>query len=324
MAFLLAGLGHLSDLSQAYQLRTDHEHQKENIHWTQRAYRLDIYSLKIDLFTAAREDIRGHYHCYECQLDTLLFLNAVLLTFALTVLQFSDAFVPHTEEQCPHCIETEHPWLGILWVWIIAIVFVFPFWSILMLMRCKIRLDNWMESTCSTLNQQRASLFSSSDLSLGSLSPGSTQGSSLPSQSPTEREDPHHDVNQILQSLTAFTVQYKEHFTRTWGAECEPLMVAAKYLLGSSVGLPIGLAGLMFWMFLSNRPGMRWTDSIHFGLLLTLGLLATITTALRSWCFSRCKTQDGQAAPAGHRLNREASISLQSLRATEAPAAAFG
>merc|ERR1740117_2604821 len=104
-------------------------YQKENVSWIRRNYVLDTQAMRLDLLSSAKDEIRAHYETYLTRLDTLLLVTALLWPFGLASLQFSDEFIPQTEDVCGYCIEAKHPWLISVWVWLVDIILFLPMWS---------------------------------------------------------------------------------------------------------------------------------------------------------------------------------------------------
>ncbi|CAJ1344282.1 unnamed protein product [Effrenium voratum] len=109
-------------------------------------------ALRLDLIAALKEDIRDHYANHTAQVDTLLVVTTLLFTFGLATLQFSDPFVLKTKEECEDCVEVMNPAIAYVWIVLVASVLLFPFWSLVMALWCKIQLDRWLRGVSKTLN----------------------------------------------------------------------------------------------------------------------------------------------------------------------------
>mmetsp|Transcript_37507 Transcript_37507/g.86537 ORF Transcript_37507/g.86537 Transcript_37507/m.86537 type:complete len:446 (+) Transcript_37507:85-1422(+) len=148
-------LEQIQNIGQLGELAQGHVHQREQIQWTRRSYALDAHALRLDALDHAKGEIKSHYETYVSRIDTLLLVLALIWPFALNVIQFSDPFVPDVESKG---IAGQHPALFVTWVSLIAIILVLPFWGILMLIRCKLRLDSWLEFALAGVNRERRDL----------------------------------------------------------------------------------------------------------------------------------------------------------------------
>mmetsp|Transcript_44887 Transcript_44887/g.81910 ORF Transcript_44887/g.81910 Transcript_44887/m.81910 type:complete len:436 (-) Transcript_44887:123-1430(-) len=145
-------LEQIQNIGQLGELAQGHVHQREQISWTRRSYALDAHALRLDALDHAKGEIKSHYETYVHRIDTLLLVLALIWPFALNVIQFSDPFVPDVESKG---IAGRYPALFVTWVSLIAIILVLPFWGILMLIRCKLRLDSWLEFALAGVNRER-------------------------------------------------------------------------------------------------------------------------------------------------------------------------
>lgn len=234
---------------------------------------LDAQSLRIDLLVAARDDIRGTYDTYVCRLDTLLLLNTLIFPFALNTLQFSEEFVPRTEIDCADCLEASQVWLGYIWVGMVAVSLVLPFWSILLLLKSKSYLDRWLEFTLSHLHHERRSMLTQQ------LS--SADDNQQPNRGDSSNGDVHAETGQHMLRLSVFLVESQERFCDLWSVQVCPLVTYSNYMLWSSAYMAVALVALMFWIFLFNRKGNQQAEHVLFGLLVIVGLLAPVFWLVR-------------------------------------------
>jgi len=287
---LLAALGHVANLGQFVEIGQGHAHQREQIRWTRRNYALDSQALKIDLLGAARDDVRGTYDTYVERLDSLLLLNALLLPFALNTLQFSDQFVPGLDcldrPDPDSCIEMKHPWLQTLWVYLVGIDLFVPFWSILMLLHCKRKLDSWLQHTLGDLQLMRRGIMNTDIL----------ESSEWTKQVEDQLAE---EQKRVVATLGGFIVDYQEIFMQLWNEECAPLVAIATLLLWASATIAITLTAFMFWIYLADREtkeGARASgDYIHFGILSIIGLGIPLAYFLRVWILGRRRSRSNAA-----------------------------
>lgn len=319
---LLSALGSLSNLGEVLQLGTGHKYQKETMQWTRRNYALDVQALKIDLLGAARDDVRGTYDTYIERLDTLLLLNALLLPFALNTLQFSDEFVPQTEIDCPHCIQATRPWLVYIWVILVGMELILPFWSILLLLRCKTWLDSWLQHTLSELQEMRRNIIRSRDAHtvVSDTAVGNQR-----------EEDVATEQQKIIASLGEFIVDYQDLFGDLWNEQCTPLVFWATRMLWFSAYVAITLTGLMFWIYLFNRDDpQQQPANFHFAWLIVVGLSAPVALVLwEVWCADNEYSSQSASGPIltqflGERLSHPAERVSQGSTVWESATLADG
>eukprot|EP00929_Paragymnodinium_shiwhaense_P045211 TRINITY_DN23127_c0_g1_i1.p1 TRINITY_DN23127_c0_g1~~TRINITY_DN23127_c0_g1_i1.p1 ORF type:complete len:354 (+),score=63.10 TRINITY_DN23127_c0_g1_i1:107-1168(+) len=265
---LLGALGHLANLGQFVEIGQGHVHQREQVRWSQRNYKLDAQALKIDLLGAARDDVRGTYDTFIERLDTLLLLNALLLPFALNTLQFSGDFIPHTETTCElpddDCLEVRHAWLVTVWVYLVGASLIMPFWSLLLLLRCKIQLDDWLSNTLEQLQEIRREIIA--------IDMPSMEGRGNSMDNAAERCAELQE--EIVKKLGSFIVDYQDLFNDLWEGRCASLMYYATRMLIWSTIVAVALVGFMFWLYLSNRRGDDMLHSNrHFAVLMVAALL---------------------------------------------------
>ncbi|CAJ1438952.1 unnamed protein product [Effrenium voratum] len=150
-----AFLDQVQNVGQMVEIGQSHVHQQEQIRWARRAYQLESQSVRLDVFDHVKEEIRSHHDTYMGRIDALLLVLALVWPFGLNTIQFSDPFVPQTEMECEDCIEVQYTWLVGAWIMLLGMILILPFWGILMLIRCKLKLDRWLEYSLARLNQAR-------------------------------------------------------------------------------------------------------------------------------------------------------------------------
>lgn len=261
---LVNAVGHLANIGQFAEIGQSHIYQKEQMQWARRAYGLDSRALRIDLLNSVKDDVRDHHSVHSGRIDTLLLVHTLLLTFALATLQYSDEFVP--QSGCEECAEEMHPWLVICWVYSVGAILILPFWSMVMLIWCKLQLDRWLELSLSKLNLElRISL--------------ATQP--VVPQAPTDykaEESNGHEMLEVVEEavarLSGFVVEHQDSFKKIWGRECRAMTNAAIVFLWVSAVVAISITAGMFWLFLENHMrGAHDSAGTHFAWLMVSGLL---------------------------------------------------
>lgn len=266
---LLQALGHMATAASIGEIAQDAVYQHEQMRWSRRNYALDVQALKIDLLGAARDDVRGTYDTYIERHTTMLLLNGLVLPFALNCLQFSSSFLPHTRQMCEdkdegygddRCIEVQHPWMVTIWSYFVGMELIMPFWSILMLLRCKVWLDTWLQASLDHLQEMRRNIISRSN----------ENGPSVPTTETIKQQEG------LIARVGEFIVDYQDKFASLWNVRCAPLVWFSTMLLWASAYGAIVLCGYMFWIFLVNRRGRQHTAHVHFAVLISIGLLMPI------------------------------------------------
>lgn len=272
-------LGHLGSVAQFVEIGQGHAHQQEQLRWTRRCYVLDTQTLRLDLLSAAKGEIRAHYDIYVGRLDTFLLINALLMPFGLASLQFSGPFILRNGEDgsCDDafggtCIEAEHKWIITFWSWLVALILIFPFWSILMLIRCKLKLDSWLERSLASLNRERR------------ITINNAQGQINANGSKSKEETVHEEMEQVVSRLGGFIVHYQDQFARIWNMECNSMVIAAVVLLWTSAAMAVILVSVMFWIFLYNRTGHQHSSHIHFIAVNALGVAIPVVYIIWHFC----------------------------------------
>lgn len=267
---VLGAVGHLANLGQVAEVGQSRAHQREAMQWAHRAYRLDSRTLRIDLLNAVKEDVRDHYDTYAGRIDTLLLVHTLLLTFALATLQFSDEFVPQRSEDCPACVEAEHPNLVKVWVYLIAAILILPFWCILMLLYCKLKLDGWLEQSVRRLNNELRSTLSSQAFY------DVTHKEKAVQEDRTFGGKDLESVEYAIARLGAFVCDHQDHFQKVWKGECQIMINCTTTLLWVNAVVAVSITAGMFWMFLMNRLDEHRNSANHFLGLMIVGLAAPL------------------------------------------------
>jgi len=279
---LLASLGYLASFGQVAELAQGHVHQREQVQWSRRNYHRDVQALTVDLLGAARDDIRGTYDTYVERVNTLLLLNALLLPFAFSILQFSDKFILQTEDQCAECFEAHNPWVATVWAYLGGFALVLPFWSLLMLFWCKIKTDSWIEKPLEELQKLRKKFVDCS------ADANASPAGSRPLQDTEAYEG-------IVRELGHSMVYHQEEFTGQWERRCAPLVKYATWLLWIASYISVLLVAWMFWIFLLNQQDTE--NSFHFAGVIVVGMLVPVLLFLYDSCRNKEHTPPAPPAP---------------------------
>lgn len=250
---------------QIVEIAQSHVHQREQVHWTKRGFHLDSQSLRLDALDHAKEEIRSHYDTYVGRIDTLLLVLALIWPFALNTIQFSDPFVPQTAEECPDCVEATHKWLITWWVTLMALILILPFWGILMLIRAKLQLDNWLEYSLGKLNRERRGIVQKSQPQKSSDEPWGQRA-----REEMQRQD--DETERIVYRLVDIVLEYQEYLANIWTAECSWLVHGATMFLWVSAVMALMMTSLSVWIFLVNRSSVTSDSSGIFAMIIGGGL----------------------------------------------------
>lgn len=228
--------------------QAQHLHQ-EQVVWNRRAYCLDTRALRINILTAVKEDARDHHQTHAGMIETLLLVHTLILTFALATIQYSGHFMPSTSSG----LENIHPSLVWTWAILVALVLILPFWSILMLILTKLRLDRWLKGVISKLTVESI-LGRGTQQDLGPLS--NLGDAEL--------------MDEAEATVDCITFDYAQSFKRVWGTECDWMIWLSVQLLWLSCAIAILITGGMFWLYLVDN--MESTHH-HIGTLF-MGVIA--------------------------------------------------
>jgi len=291
----------MQNVGQVLELGQSHAHQREQMHWARRGYHLDSQSLRLDVLDHAKEEIRSHYDTHVGRIDTLLLVLALIWPFALNVIQFSDSFIPRTAEECGECVEARHPWLVGMWIGLTGVILILPFWGILMLIRCKLKLDRWLERSLKGLNNKRRELVMASapPTPRRPLSRSFSSLSYSKAQEEEEADEQHDDeTQQVVSELVNLVMEYQEHLAQIWRAECGKLVKAAMMVLWMSALAALLLTSVSVWIFLVNKGGVAEACSTWFAAIILLGCLGpAFYVLLQRCCRPAVHREDAEPAP---------------------------
>jgi hypothetical protein len=256
---LLAALGHVSNLGQLVEIGQGHSHQREQIRWTKRGFAADSQALKVSLLGAARDDIRGTYDSYVERLDSLLLLTGILFTTALSLIQFSNNFMPGLtcldRKDAEDCIEVRFPWLLTVWTYLIAIDLFLPLYSLCALLYCKRKLETWLQHTLYRLQQMRKDIVITD----------------IRDTTAAQEEEMAEDQKRIVAEMGDFIVRSQDSFLAGWNADCALHASATHWLLFFSVFISEILVAFMVWVYLADRVSSESYDHIHFAVISIVG-----------------------------------------------------
>lgn len=261
LAFGAVLLDQVQNIGQVMELGQNHAHQKESMYWQKRSFFLDVQSVRLDALDHAKEEIKSHYDTYCGRIDTLLLVLALIFPFALNVIQFSDYFVPATPAECEECVEAKYQWLVTVWSCLIGVVLVLPFWGILMLIRCKLKLDRWLEYSLAGLHQRRRDIVAASD------------PNQVPSSERLNKLEKDEETEQIVYQLVNMVLRYQEFLARMWNAELGRLVMASTAMLWMSASSALMLTALSMWIFLINKGDEHTVAGYWFACIITVGCL---------------------------------------------------
>lgn len=241
-------------------------HQKEQIGWARRAYNLDCQSVRLDVWNHVKDEIRSHYDTYMGRIDTLLLVLALIWPFALATIQFSDPFMPRAVEDCDDCVEVRYYGLVVLWTILVGLILVLPFWGILMCIRCKLKLDRWLEYSLARLNHARRAITSATDTSSEGLAS-------------------NDDTKEVVNNFLNVCAQCQEYLALIWMEECGWLVHGATILLWLSAAAAMMLTALSMWMYLVNKGGHHAQCAFLLLIIIVVGLTVPLAYVVRqrSW-----------------------------------------
>jgi len=257
-SFLVENTGQVGELAQ------NHKYHKEAITWARRNFQLDAQSLLLDALDHSKEEIRSTYETYMGRIDTPLLVLALIWPFALNTIQFSDPFVPQSADKCPDCIEAQYPWLIGAWVFLMGTILVLPFWGILMFIRCKRKLDNWLEVSLAAMSRERSevhdALANQDDWGEGDRDISGEQDR----------------TKQRVGNLVTIVNDYQMWLVRIWESECGWLVRVATMFLWMSATAALLLTSLSMLVFLQDKGGMQEESAPYFGFMIAASVVIPI------------------------------------------------
>lgn len=259
-------LDQVQNVGQIGELVQGQVHQKEQIGWARRAYNLDCQSVRLDVWNHVKDEIRSHYDTYMGRIDTLLLVLALIWPFALATIQFSDPFMPRAEEDCEDCVEVRYYGLVVSWTALVGLILVLPFWGILMCIRCKLKLDRWLEYSLAQLNHARRAMKSSAEVC-------------------SEGRPGNDDTTEVVNNFLNVCAQCQEYLALIWMEECGWLVHGATILLWLSAAAAMMLTALSMWMYLVNKGGHHAECASILFVIIMVGLAVPLAYVFRrrSW-----------------------------------------
>lgn len=262
----------MANVGQAVGPAIEHVRHGAQLDMARRAYRLDARTLRIDLLNAVKEDIRDHHSAHAGRIDTLLLVQTLLLTYALGTLQCSSQYVPQTADLCPNCFEVRYPTLIHVYVYLVAAILILPFWCILMLLSCKLKLDRWLEVSVRVLNCELRETLESDVIWDARQKAGKMPASTMEGAANVQLEG----VEESIVRMGGYVADYQDSFTKAWSGECETMVRGAAILLWACVVVAVSITSGLFFMFLRNNLATHPNSAQSFMILVVLGLIAPV------------------------------------------------
>lgn len=147
------------------QILQDHHYHQDEMRWNRRAFNLDSQALNLELVNTIRDDLRDLISQRAQQIDNVLLVNTLLFSFSFGFVCEGTFPVSRTTSPCPPGGEASfltngclrwYPtdfWLR-LYVTMMVLTFVLPFWSIWFALECKSGLDAFLNKI---LREERSS-----------------------------------------------------------------------------------------------------------------------------------------------------------------------
>merc|ERR1712008_84989 len=120
--------------------------------------------------------------------------------------------------------------MGTFWVYLVGIDLVMPFWSLLLLLHCKLHLDSWLQLSLNELQTVRRTIY-------GALTVTASAATGAATQPPSRRLTAVNPVahEEAIAVMRNFMVSCQEFFSEQWGTRCSPLVWWATLLLWCSI-----------------------------------------------------------------------------------------
>jgi hypothetical protein len=170
-----------------------------------------------------------------------------------------------------------------MWVASLAIMLLLPFWGILMFIRCKFKLDSWLEFSLAHLNAEAGKL--KLDFQAGIL----------------EEQGAPVDAAHVVNSLVTAVNDLQEYLANIWNAECGWLVNAATKLLWMSAVAALNMTSVSVAIFLYDKGGAHATSAPYFAAAITV---SCIVPALYLLLIRKCRSSsDDSSGEVGKETN---------------------
>lgn len=221
-------------------------HQIEQVIWTQKQYRLDVFSFTIDILDKTKDEIRDLYDCYSGRIDTLMVLHTLLLTLGFAVMGYNDTMFPRNTIMEDQNIALRKAWL-ICFATVQATGMIMPLWAIVCLVTCRQRLERWLDDSLRSLHKQLTA--------------------KMEVREALQENQPLADAKTLdmlreknLKEVVGLLSHYLEDFDVMWEDDCKWPYRVASWLLWCNVILAVADAGIQMGVFLKRNYTIRFDN----------------------------------------------------------------
>jgi hypothetical protein len=236
-----AGAGLFADVGGMVQA---HLQLEEQLRWTQKQYRLDILSFSMDMLSQVKDEVKDLYECFSQRVDNLLVVHTLLLSLGFGVLQYSDAFYPGQ-----YVWDTR--WLQKLFLVAFAIIqalgIVIPFLAVSALVRCKQKLENWLDDSLRELHQE----FEFKICRDGRMKPGPGAADLEADLHRTDLLDRQRD--ELIARIAGLVGKYHTSFDTMWRTECLGLYLLSSNLFWWAIVLTVSDVAMQMGVYLQVK-----------------------------------------------------------------------
>eukprot|EP00930_Biecheleria_cincta_P074395 TRINITY_DN61607_c0_g1_i1.p1 TRINITY_DN61607_c0_g1~~TRINITY_DN61607_c0_g1_i1.p1 ORF type:complete len:354 (+),score=45.43 TRINITY_DN61607_c0_g1_i1:69-1064(+) len=220
-------------------------HQEEQSFWAQKQYRLDVFSFTIDILDKTKDEVRDLYDCYSGRIDTLMVLHTLLLTLGFAVMGYNDTMFPRNTIMEGQNLALRKIWL-VFFATVQATGMIMPLWAIACLVKCRQRLESWLDESLRKLHKQ--------------LTCKMTEREALQAETHTDvkRLDEMREKN--LTGVVALLSSCHEEFDEMWQESCQGPYRVASWLLWCNVILAVADAGIQMGVFLKRNYTIRFDE----------------------------------------------------------------
>lgn len=221
-------------------------HQTEQVLWTQKQYRLDVFSFTIDILDKTKDEIRDLYDCYSGRIDTLMVLHTLLLTLGFAVMGYNDTMFPRNTIMEDQNITLRKAWL-VCFASVQATGMIMPLWAIACLVKCRQRLESWLDDSLRSLHKQLTTKM---------------QGREALQEERRVADSKTLDVlrEKNLKEVVGLLSQCHEKFDEMWEDNCKGPYRVASMLLWCNVILAVANAGIQMGVFLKRNYTIRFDN----------------------------------------------------------------
>jgi len=241
---LQAALSVLSEgvVSSVAELTQSQVHQNAQINEAQKAYRLSIFALTLDILSKCRDEVKDLFESYSNRIDNYFVVHTLLLSIGFAALQYSDSMMPKRDSPAA---------MLFLFTTLFALSMVVPLFAIVSLLRVRLHLNHWYDDLMSELNKETSIGFHHVE---------------------TSRRDSYEVIQMdLVKELGSLLSRCSQSCETMWSEKCKIWYDAAGYLFWVCLLMNLMLVGLMMGYYFEEKYSDDGWISYYFGTILIFG-----------------------------------------------------